>query len=102
MLLYNITVSIDNAVAEEWLIWMKETHIPEVMATTYFIRYQIAKMLTEEADTGSTTYAVQYFCRNMADFEEFQEDFAPALVEKHARRYSNQFVTFESLLEIVD
>ena len=102
MLLYNITVSIDNSVAEEWLTWMKKTHIPEVMATTYFIKYQIAKLLTEEADTGSVTYAVQYFCRNMADFEEYQQDFGPELQAKHASRYPNQFVTFESLLEIVD
>ncbi len=102
MLLYNITVNIDNAVAAEWLEWMKETHIPEVMATTYFVKFQIARMLTEEADTGGVTYAVQYFCRNMADFEEFQQDYAPALVEKHAKRYPNQFVTFESLLELVE
>jgi Domain of unknown function (DUF4286) len=102
MLLYNITVSIDNAVAQDWLAWMKESHIPEVMATTYFVKFQIARMLTEEADTGGETYAVQYSCRNMADFEEYQQDFAADLQAKMARRYPNQFVTFESLLEIVD
>lgn len=102
MLLYNITVSIDNAVAKDWLAWMKESHIPEVMATTYFVKYQIARMLTEEADTGGETYAVQYSCRNMADFEEFQQDFSQDLQAKMATRYPNQFVTFESLLEIVD
>ena len=102
MILYNITVNIDNAVAEEWLQWMKETHIPEVMATTYFIKFQIARMLTEDADSGGLTYAVQFFCRNMADFEEYQQDFAPELQAKHAKRYANQFVTFESLLEVVE
>ena len=28
MILYNITVSIDYNVHQEWLIWMKEVHIP--------------------------------------------------------------------------
>lgn len=102
MLLYNITVSIDNSVAADWLQWMKETHIPEVMDTTYFIKYQIAKLLTEEADTGGTTYAVQYSCRNLQDFDEFQRDFAPRLQAKIMEKYAGQFVTFESLLEIVD
>jgi hypothetical protein len=102
MLLYNITVSIDNTVAQDWLAWMKEHHIPEVLAATYVVRYVIARMLTEEADTGGETYAVQYSCRNMADYEEYQQDYAPALDAKMACRYPNQYVTFESLLEIVD
>ena len=55
MLLYNVTVSIDNAVAADWLHWMKETHIPEVMATTYFVKFQICRMLSEEPDTGGVT-----------------------------------------------
>ncbi|MDB5263299.1 MAG: hypothetical protein JWQ14_2582 [Adhaeribacter sp.] len=102
MLLYNVTISIDNAVASEWLKWMKETHIPEVMATTYFVKFQICKMLSEEADTGGVTYAIQYFCRNMDDFEEYQRDYAPTLQAKQLQRYPNQFVAFRTLLELVD
>ena len=102
MLLYNVTISIDNAVADDWLQWMKETHIPEVMATTYFVKYQIVKMLSEEADTGGTTYAVQYYCRNMADLEEYQRDFAPALQAKVSERYAGQYVVFRSLLEVIE
>jgi hypothetical protein len=102
MLLYNVTINIDNAVADEWLHWMKETHIPEVMATTYFVKFQICRMLSEEPDTGGVTYAIQYFCRNMDDFEEYQRDFAPALQAKHISRYPNRFVAFRTLLELVD
>ena len=29
--IYNVTVSVDYDVAEHWLEWMKEEHIPEVM-----------------------------------------------------------------------
>ena len=37
MLLYNVTVIIEDAAAEEWLQWMQEIHIPEVMATGKFV-----------------------------------------------------------------
>lgn len=100
MLLYNITVNIDNSVAGEWLEWMTEVHIPEVMATGYFLRNQICRML-DEVDNGGTTYAVQYHCRNLEDLEEYQRDHAPALQAKHTARYRDKYVTFMSVLEIV-
>jgi len=36
MIIYNVTVSVDNEVHEMWLAWMRNTHLPEVMATGYF------------------------------------------------------------------
>ena len=44
MILYNITVSIDYNVHQEWLIWMKEVHIPDVMSTGLFLKSKIAKI----------------------------------------------------------
>ena len=101
MIIYNVTVSIENSVAEEWLQWMKEVHIPEVMATTYFIKNQIARVMEDE-DNGGKTYAIQYTARNMEDLLEYQRDFAPALQAKHSERYANQYVSFRTVLEIIN
>jgi hypothetical protein len=101
MIIYNVTINIDNSVAEEWLDWMKRTHIPEVMATGYFLSNQIARLLHEE-DNGGTTYAVQYTCRTLEDLEEYQQEHAAGLQAKVAERYPDKFVAFRSLLEIVD
>ena len=39
MIIYNITVSIiDQNIHQNWLKWMKEIHIPEVMDTGFFFR----------------------------------------------------------------
>jgi hypothetical protein len=100
MIIYNVTINIDNSVAEEWLAWMKSTHIPEVMATGYFLSNQIARLLLEE-DNGGTTYAVQYTCNSLEDLEEYQRDHAPELQAKVLKRYPEKFVAFRSLLEIV-
>lgn len=100
MILYNLTINIDNSVAEDWLHWMTEEHIPEVMATGYFLKNQIGRLL-DEINNGGTTYAVQYICRNLEDLEEYQRDHAPKLQAKHAERYQDKFVLFVSLLEIV-
>ena len=102
MILYNVTINIDNRVADEWLTWVKEVHIPAVMATTYFVKYQICKMLTEYEDNGGTTYALQFFARHLEDLEEYQRDYEAELQTKHHARYPNQYVTFHSVLEIME
>lgn len=101
MILYNVTTNVDNAVAAEWLQWMQETHIPEIMATTYFIKFQIARVLEDE-DNGGTTYAVQYFARHMQDLQEFHREHAPALQTKMQERYAGRYASFMTVLEVVD
>ena len=100
MILYNVTISIDNTVADEWLQWMKDVHIPEVMGTGYFTANQICKVMEDE-DTGGTTYAVQYTCRSVEDLQEYQRDHSPALQQKVNDRYAGQYASFRTMLEIV-
>jgi len=100
MILYNETVNIDNTVAEEWLQWIKEVHIPDVMGTGYFLRNQICRLM-DEVDNGGTTYAVQYTCRSLQDLEEYQRDHAPEIQERHMKRYEGKYVIFSTLLEVV-
>jgi hypothetical protein len=100
MILFNETVSIDNAVAAEWLQWMQETHIPEVMATTFFTKYQLAKVMEEE-DTGGTTYAVQYYARHMEDLLEYHRDHDQAMQGKMQARYAGKYAAFRTVLEVI-
>ena len=41
MILYNITVNIDHDIHQEWLVWMKDIHIPDVLSTGLFIENKI-------------------------------------------------------------
>lgn len=99
MIIYNITINIENDVHDEWLQWMKEIHIPEVMKTGLFIENRICKVLTEE-ETG-TTYAVQYTCLSMDNYNTYKQEHAARLQQKHTQKYMDKFVAFRTLLEIV-
>ncbi|TAH42807.1 MAG: DUF4286 family protein [Bacteroidetes bacterium] len=100
MIVYNVTVNVDNAVQAEWLVWMKETHIPEVMRTGMFLENRILKLLGDE-DSGGHTYAIQYTCKSMNEYNTYQEKFAPSLQQAHTDRYKDKFVAFRTLLELV-
>lgn len=99
MIIYNVTVNIENDVREEWLRWMKEIHIPDVMNTGYFIENKICKVLVDEEQ--GTTYSIQYTCETMDHLKEYQRQHAPRLQKEHADKFADKFVAFRTLLEIV-
>lgn len=61
MLIYNVTIQVTHAIHDSWIEWMKIEHIPEVMNTGCFEKYQWVRLL-ETDETEGITYAVQYYC----------------------------------------
>lgn len=97
MIIYNVTVSIDESIHQDWLKWMKEIHIPEVMETGFFLENKVCRLMVDD----EITYAIQYTCENIDKLNEYQEKYAPKLQEKHTNRYRGKFGAFRTLLEIV-
>jgi len=99
MILYNVTVKIRKEVQADWLKWMRETHIPDVMRTGLFKEHKICRIF--EDDPEGTTYAIQYFCASMEDFQKYQTEFAQTLQADHTKRYEGQYVAFRTLMEVL-
>lgn len=101
MVLYNVTVSIDEDVKEEWIAWMKEIHIPEVLETGHFTKHRILKLLNDQPDSTGPTYAIQYELDNIGKLDTYLEQYAPALQKKHVDKYGNKCIAFRTVLEEV-
>jgi len=100
MFLYNVTVGIDADMEQEWVLWMKTTHIPDVLRTGLFVDYKFYKVLHDNSD-GSISYSVQYFATSLENVVLYLEKFAPALVEEHRQKFRDKHVAFQTLLEEV-
>ena len=100
MILYNVTTSLDPSIADEWVAYMREVHLPEVMGTGCFIKYQLCRLLNEE-DNG-ITYASQYYCISLEQLEAYQQHFAPALRAEIDRKFQGTYASFRTVLEIVE
>src|SRR5690554_7719004 len=92
MVVYNVTISIDEAVANSWLEWMKETHIPEIMATGHFRDSKICRVHGEEE--GGITFAVMYTAWYEKDLDIYQEKHAPKLQSEHTEKFKGKFASF--------
>lgn len=101
MIVYSVTVNIEDKLEEDWLEWMKSIHIPDVLKTGLFKEYRIMKVLSRQEDETGQTYNIQYECENMASFDEYQEKHAERLQREHSLRYSGKFFAFRTLLEKV-
>lgn len=100
MILYNVTITIDTLIADEWLEWMKTRHIPDVLATGCFSKGEIFRVLgTDPVSDGGISYAVQYSCSSMDDYHRYQRHYASRLQKEHSDRYRDRFVALRTLLE---
>jgi hypothetical protein len=100
MILYNVTVILDEEIHNEWLKWMKEQHIPEVMATSCFVSNRLLKVL--DSPNEGVTYCTQYIADSMESYNEYLEKHAPALRASFPESFSNKFVIYRTLMEFVD
>ena len=100
MIIYNVTVSIDESVKGEWLDWMKTEHIPEVMACGIFTKAQINRVIVQK--DSDNTFAIAYTCSSMKDLHHYQIKFAPELQKKHNERFKEKAVAFRTIMEVIE
>lgn len=100
-ILYSVTVKIENEVHDDWLEWMRNVHIPDVMETKMFESNRMCKILNQDESEG-VSYSIQYVCKDMKTLHQYSAKFAVQLQKEHADRYKNKYVAFRTLLEILD
>ena len=99
MIIYNVTVSVEESIQSDWLQWMQEVHIPEVMATNFFTKAQINRVIVQ--GDSDNTYTIAYTCHSMKDLHQYQIKYAPELQQKHSAKYGDKAVAFRTLMEVM-
>jgi hypothetical protein len=100
MILYNVTISIDSSISEEWLSWMRTHHIPDVLATNCFIECRLSKIHGEEE--GGLSFSIMYLCSSQAILEDYQLKYAPKLQAEHSKRFDGKFAAFRTYLTVLE
>lgn len=101
MIIYNVTIQVDHSIAEAWLHWLRSEHIPELMETGCFVKYQLVRLVNDEQADG-VTYAVQYYAANKAALDHYLAAYAPALRQKGIERWGDRFIAFRTIMEVIN
>ncbi|MDA9906831.1 DUF4286 family protein [Flavobacteriaceae bacterium] len=100
MIIYNVTVNIEDSIHDEWLKWIKN-HIPQVLTTGKFIDARLTKVLVEEEMSG-TTYAVQYKAKSREALDSYYKNDADKLKQEGLLKFADKMLAFRTELEIID
>jgi hypothetical protein len=100
MLIYNVTIKVENSIAEKWLAWIKNEHIPDVINTGCFTHAVIFRLL-ELDDSEGPTYAIQYHAASDAHYKQYIEKFADEMRKKGTDKWGNQFIAFRTIMQVV-
>jgi len=100
MIIYNVTVSVEESITSDWLNWMTTEHIPEMMAYGIFTKGQINRVIAQR--DSNNTFAITYNCSSMKDLHYYQIKFSAELQEKHIARYGDKVVAFPTIIEMIE
>jgi hypothetical protein len=101
MVVYNITIKVNPQIETEWVEWQKKEHIPAVMATGLFYDHKFFKLL-EQDETEGITYVIQYFTSSIDKYKRYIEQFAVTLLAKAFTKWSDRFISFQTVMQIVN
>ena len=101
MIIYNVTIKVHDSIKEEWLAWLKNEHIPEVIDTGCFTRATILRLL-EVDDSEGPTYAIQYVAESKALYNRYIENFAGIMRQKSFDKWGDKFIAFRSVMQVVN
>ncbi len=100
MLIYNVTLHVENSVLPRWLEWMQTTHIPEVLATGKFLEATMTRILSE-GEKGGTSYSVQYKVRDRQTLDRYYKEDADRLRKETAKHFGDAVLGFRTELEVI-
>jgi hypothetical protein len=99
MIIYNVTINIDHSVHNQWLQWIENKHINDVLATGLFNNARLVKVLVEE-DEGAT-YSVQYFSDSREKLNDYYKNHAPRLRQEGLQLFGDKMLAFRTELEVL-
>ncbi|MSP85212.1 MAG: DUF4286 family protein [Flavobacteriaceae bacterium] len=100
MIIYNVTTNIHESIHDQWMTWMQEKHINDVLATGKFSSARMVKVLMEE-EMGGVTYSIQYITENKETLQRYYDEDALRLRQEALALFGDKMVAFRTELELI-
>ena len=101
MIIYNVTIKVHESIKTEWLQWLKDEHIPDLIKTGCFTHAVILRLM-EVDETEGPTYAVQYHAESKGLYNNYIENHAGEMRQKSFNKWGDKFIAFRSVMQVVN
>ncbi len=99
MYIYNVTVNIASSVEKQWLLWMQEKHIPEVLNTGKFSEAKMSQVMVDEEE--GVTYSIQYTTDSKETLDRYYAEDAPKLRQEGLQLFGDKLLAFRTELKVI-
>jgi hypothetical protein len=93
-LVYEVTAVVEHGLAEEWERYMRERHIPDVLASGWFTRASLTR-------ARGGRYRICYHAKSTAELDRYLAESAPALRAEFSARYPGGIALTREIWELV-
>ena len=98
MMVYEVRVSLDPAVLEDWLHWIVP-HMQQVVDTGCFTSAMLERVIDPADDRP--TFRVRYRFNKLTDLRRYEAEYAPSLREEGLQRFGTAMSATRSVAEVV-
>lgn len=99
MIIYSVTTALDEAIEEQWVEFMKTSHISLIMETGCFKDYRFVRVIPGQG--VDISYNLQLRCENHAQLTEFRSKHELMLEKIVQLNFEGKYASFQSVLEQV-
>lgn len=101
MIIYNVTIKVHESIKQDWLQWLKEEHIPDIINSGCFTHAVILRLI-EVDDSEGPTYAVQYYAESKGLYNNYIENHSAQMRQKGFDKWGDKFIAFRSVMQVVN
>jgi hypothetical protein len=91
---------VSDKVYGSWLKWINEEHVPFMLKTGAFSQPQVAKVLANETQEG-TSFSVQFHIFDMPTLEIWNEQYGEEFEKSCLEKFGTEVLSFSTVLELI-
>lgn len=99
MLIYNTTFQVDDEVRENFLIWIKESYIPEVERQGMLTQPRLCNLLSHRGDGSS--FSLQWEVESSSLLHRWHREQGAKQHEELTKLFGDKVIGFPTLMEVI-
>ncbi|EGJ71513.1 hypothetical protein Bcop_1314 [Bacteroides coprosuis DSM 18011] len=101
MLIYNTTYHVEEEVESNFLIWIKESFIPEVLKQDILKNPRICKILSH-SEPGHSNFALQWEVDSPKALHQHQMQYGTFAQDEVNKIFKEKVLSFDTLMRVVE
>ncbi|GAA4829908.1 DUF4286 family protein [Algivirga pacifica] len=99
MIVYNVTVNVDEAIAHEWVAWMKGQFLPALAKMGGYESHRLLHLQDEIAESNGQTFAMQINLKGVEALLAFQGGAEKEFFQLMNVKYRGKYAAFATTLK---